>query len=572
MRRALQLCLALAVSEALAAAPAEHRAIWAHFPDIRSPEAVRNTVARVAAAHLNSIYILVWYNGGQAAYRSALCPMQAGTPDGFDPLGALIAAARPRGIAVHAWFVNGSYGWARPGHLFTRHPDWQLKTGVETAELWYDLGRPEVRAFQRDVMLECLRNYELDGIHFDYIRFPGRGMCCCERCQAEVRDRFGIPPLSAENPLFPIACQMSGNPLDKPATARVLAAFGDGTPAITLNTLGQGETALLNWQAHRTPRLAVSAFAGQLLQRFGAAGGTVYQIRNAPTTARYGLASQEEGAAWWRRLGCSVAPVEDARLEQVPAGATVLFDGQYLITAATAAWLERFVAAGGHAIFVDGPVFAIHEPALQRVLGLTGTARYFSELRLAAPAPGQDLLPPGPPIDMELEGRRSEAWDQFRRDAVTDLVRQVCTGAKALRPGAWVSAAVFNDKRSADSVCQDWYGWLREGIIDYVLPMAYTESNEELTRALDEWKAFDPGLARIIPGLSIYSRSAAGAVPRDIDLVLSQTALCRSRNAHGNCYFCLQHLTEPLQQALVSGPFAEPAEPYYPPRPAPAAP
>ena len=52
-------------------------------------------------------------------------------------------------------------------------------------------------------------------------------------------------------------------------------------------------------------------------------------------------------------------------------------------------------------------------------------ARYFSALRVISPAADQDLIPPGPPVDRDLEVRRAAAWEQFRRAAVTDLVRTV---------------------------------------------------------------------------------------------------------------------------------------------------
>jgi uncharacterized lipoprotein YddW (UPF0748 family) len=548
-----------------AAAPPEHRAIWANYRDILTPEQVQQTVERVAAAHLNAIYVLVWYNGGQAAYRSELAPMMQGVPEGFDPLGALVEQAHAKGIHVHAWFVNGTCGWAEKPYLLTKHPDWRLQTGEQSGEAWYDLGRPEVRQFERELMLECLRNYDVDGIHFDYIRYDGRGMCYCDTCQSEVERRYGIPPVSSADPGFPIAMQLSGNPLDRPTTAQVLAAFDNGKPAITLNRLGEGEAALLNWQATRTGREAVTAVAKTVLERFGAAGGTVYQVRNSQTTARYGLGSQENGAGWLRGLDCRVKALDETQLAQVPPKATVVFDAQYLIAPPTAEWLEQFVHDGGHALFVDGPVFAIREPALQRVLGLTGTAEYFSEFRVITAAPGQDLVPAGPPVDLEVEKRRAACWVEFWTDSVTDLVRQVYQGAKALKPQAWVSAAVFYNKESADSVCQDWYGWLREGIMDYVLPMAYTEKSDLLRAALDEWQAFDPRMERIIPGLSIYSKQGENETARDPGLVASQRELCASYQVHGNCYFSLDNLTAELQAAFAAGPYAETATPYYPP-------
>lgn len=103
--------------------------------------------------------------------------------------------------------------------------------------------------------------------------------------------------------------------------------------------------------------------------------------------------------------GCSASAVGRwlwRRPSAVPAGATVVLHGQYLLSPATVACLEQFVAAGGHILCVDGPVYAIAETALQRLLGLAGVASYFNGLRVIAPAAGQDLVRPGPPFDLKL--------------------------------------------------------------------------------------------------------------------------------------------------------------------------
>ncbi|MBI2301807.1 MAG: family 10 glycosylhydrolase [Armatimonadetes bacterium] len=542
----------------------EQRAVWVNYRHFQTPEAVAQTVAKVSAAHLNSVYPLIWYNGGQAWYKSSLSPLAKDVPVGFDPLAALIEQAHAKGIAVHAWFVNGNYGAGRPGFVFDKHPDWALQEGPGPSERWYDLGRPEVRAFERDVMLDCLRNYDLDGLHFDYIRFDGRGMCYCSACQTEVQKRYGLPPVSPTDPRFPVGLQLSGNPLDQPTTAHVVATFDNGKPAITLNQLDTGETILLNWQATRAGQPAVNLFARRVLERFGAERKVV-QLRCVDTTAKYGLQSQSAGLAWLRALGAKPTAVTDQQLGEVSAGAIVVLDGQYRIPATTAAWLARHVSAGGRALFIDGPVSAISDPELQRVLGLRRTAPFFSEFRVIQPAAGQELLPVGPPLDQETERRRAGCWTTFRTDSVTDLVRQVYYGTKALKPNAQVSAAVFADRSAADGVCQDWYGWLKEGILDYALPMAYTLDNAVLKRQLDEWQAFDPTMARIYPGLSLYLRQGDRTSTRPVDLVASQQELCKSYKARGMCYFELSYLDEALTTAWAGGLYAEAAAPFYPP-------
>lgn len=76
-------------------------------------------------------------------------------------------------------------------------------------------------------------------------------------------------------------------------------------------------------------------------------------------------------------------------------------------------------------------------------------------------------------------------WSQWRREQTAGLVRKIYLKAIAIKPYLKVSSAVitWGDGPVADSgweksrayadVYQDWQGWLKEGIIDMVIPMNY---------------------------------------------------------------------------------------------------
>lgn len=560
---AVALLMLVLVAVACAQTP-EHRGLWMGTDTYNTQEKADAAVARAVAAHLNVLYPLVWYNGGQAWYKSALSPMASGVPEGFDPLGYLLKAAHAKGIDVHAWFVNGSYGWAEPGFVFDKHPDWALQTGRKTRPQWYDLGKPEVRQFETDVMLDCLRNYDVDGLHFDYIRYDSQQYCYCDHCQQEFLQKYGVPPLASGGKLFPAMFNLSGNPLAQPTTAQVLANFDDGVPAITLNKLGQGEVALLNWHCVRTVSPAVDDVVKRLLERFGTTKDNLYQLRTSQTAAKYSIEAQTSAAEWLAQLGYKPKVIDETKTSQVPPGATVFLYGQYYVPAETCEWLKQFVSAGGHCLFGDGPVFAIGSPALQDVIGMKTMGSYFTGTRIISAAPGQDFVKSGPPLNVEQEKTRLAKWVEYRKSTVTELVRAVHDGAKKIKPQAKISAAVFYDREAADSVCQDWYSWLKDGLLDYALPMAYLMENDKLKAALEEWKAADPKMERIIPGLSIYMMKDGKAASRPRDLVLSQVELSRSYGAHGNLFFSSANLNDDLTEALGAGPYQQVAPPYYP--------
>jgi len=102
---------------------------------------------------------------------------------------------------------------------------------------WYDLGRPEVRDLSA---MSCwfLKDYDVDGIHFDYIRTRPL-VCRCEHCQREFSEKYGFD-LGRWGGHVSSDAGGGSNPLGKPTTAKVLATFDSGVPAITMNQMGRG--------------------------------------------------------------------------------------------------------------------------------------------------------------------------------------------------------------------------------------------------------------------------------------------------------------------------------------------
>jgi uncharacterized lipoprotein YddW (UPF0748 family) len=99
--------------------------------------------------------------------------------------------------------------------------------------------------------------------------------------------------------------------------------------------------------------------------------------------------------------------------------------------------------------------------------------------------------------------RTDARWQQWRRDQVTELVRQISAACAAERPGVTMSAAAIawgagpTDQRSwqrtsaYSNVFQDWTGWLQEGILDVVMPMVYDRDADPAQRAaFDHWVAW----------------------------------------------------------------------------------
>ncbi|WP_086725701.1 glycoside hydrolase family 10 protein [Streptomyces carpinensis] len=98
-----------------------------------------------------------------------------GRNPGWDPLGTAVGEAHARGLKLHAWFnpyrvaLHDDPSRLVASHPARRHPDWVVRYG---GKLYYNPGLPEVRAFVRKAMLDAVRRYPVDGVHFDDYFYP----------------------------------------------------------------------------------------------------------------------------------------------------------------------------------------------------------------------------------------------------------------------------------------------------------------------------------------------------------------------------------------------------------------
>lgn len=130
---------------------------------------------------------------------------------------------------------------------------------------------------------------------------------------------------------------------------------------------------------------------------------------------------------------------------------------------------------------------------------------------------GREGRPPG----------NDPAWNQWRRDQVTALVRNIYLGAQAIKPDVKLSAAVIpwgdGPKTDADwqrtagysSVFQDWRAWLEEGIIDQLMPMNYFRESAGQGPWFDRWVDWQRNHAygrQIIPAVALYLNDPSESV------------------------------------------------------------
>lgn len=159
---------------------------------------------------------------------------------------------------------------------------------------------------------------------------------------------------------------------------------------------------------------------------------------------------------------------------------------------------------------------------------------------------------------------------EFRRDNLTEIVRYIYKGVKAIKPWVKVSTCPVGKYRDTSryssrgwnaffTVHQDPQGWLGEGIQDQIYPMMYFQRNSFYPFALD-WQEQSNG-RHIIPGLGIYFLDPAeGNWTRDeID---RQMYFIRRQGLAGEAHYRVKYLmdnTQGIYDELTDNFYAYPA-------------
>ena len=162
----------------------EFRATWViTWEHISASSSVETNKARVRqildnhqAANMNAV---IWQvrQAGTAYYNSSFEPWGSyagGSDPGYDPLAYAIEEAHKRGMEVHAWFNCFAASSTAEGSPATLHPEWVCRdqSGIAmTDSRALSPGMKAVRDYTIDVAMEIVNNYDIDGLHLDYVRW-----------------------------------------------------------------------------------------------------------------------------------------------------------------------------------------------------------------------------------------------------------------------------------------------------------------------------------------------------------------------------------------------------------------
>ena len=164
----------------------EGRAIWNHSGAGAYEGDWDRTAKELAAAGFNMVLPnMLW--AGLAHYPSELLPQSKLCKEHGDQVAQCVAACHRYGLEVHVWKVNWNLSTAPKDFLEKMQSAGRTQVSVDGKPIdWLCPSHPENFQLERDTMLEVLRKYPIDGLHFDYIRYPHGQACYCQGC----RERF----------------------------------------------------------------------------------------------------------------------------------------------------------------------------------------------------------------------------------------------------------------------------------------------------------------------------------------------------------------------------------------------
>ncbi|NLG13307.1 MAG: family 10 glycosylhydrolase [Lentisphaerae bacterium] len=138
------------------------------------------------------------------------------------------------------------------------------------------------------------------------------------------------------------------------------------------------------------------------------------------------------------------------------------------------------------------------------------------------------------PKDCAPNGKYRTKYNEWRRNNITQLVKNVYPKAKKIRSDIQVSAAVFINWESAkNSIAQDPVDWLDNNCLDFICPMNYTADDHQMLQriTLNQLKATQNRVP-LYAGLGSYQHADPASTAHQIDIV---------RKAGADGFICFQH-------------------------------
>lgn len=129
---------------------------------------------------------------GVAYYPSEVLPV-AQEAMKSDQLAECLQACRKYGVELHVWKVNWNLSRAPEEFIGQMRKEGRLQKDMLGNDVeWLCPSQQKNQDLELESMLEIVRKYDVDGIHFDYIRYPDTNSCYCSNCREQFEKSRNI--------------------------------------------------------------------------------------------------------------------------------------------------------------------------------------------------------------------------------------------------------------------------------------------------------------------------------------------------------------------------------------------
>ena len=173
--------------------PGEFRAFWTHEM-LGIPGWGWDKSIKVLAENGFTAIIPNLARAGTAYYQSDVLPVAPQVQEQGDQIAKCLAACRKYGLEIHVWKVNyNTAGWAPKEFLERMEKEGRMQVSSKgVPSRWLCPSHPANQKLEIDSMLEIMTKYDVDGIHFDYIRYPDGDHCFCQGCRKRLEKAYGV--------------------------------------------------------------------------------------------------------------------------------------------------------------------------------------------------------------------------------------------------------------------------------------------------------------------------------------------------------------------------------------------
>lgn len=187
---------------------AQIRALWVPIWEITTPEKADQLLSEISKNNVNQLLLQIRYRGDAAYkpnrlsnfYKNKEKRYHAIKDSLFDPLDYILNNNSHTDLEIYAWFptfvITGhDLTKLQPEHIYFTNPefvtcDFSQETMDYKAYMgaYLDPGIPQVKEYTKNIILDIVTNYNINGIHLDYIRYPDSHYGFAELALAAYRE------------------------------------------------------------------------------------------------------------------------------------------------------------------------------------------------------------------------------------------------------------------------------------------------------------------------------------------------------------------------------------------------